>query len=377
MWSPQHYLDRGREKGRTDSVLKEGLRQIRRAKEGRPPLPAVLTLCHLAKRLDLSYGTLRHYVARQAIDPYRQFRIRKHSGGYRRICVPDENLKQVQSWIANHVLRNVPAHPCSQAFSPGDSIVKCASRHAGARWLVKLDVADFFGSITEIQVSRVFRSLGYNKLVSFELARLCTYLPWDSAKHRMPAWKVRSRNTAIEVYRQNHLGRLPQGASTSPMLANLAMRQVDEALRLIAEERGLIYSRYSDDMTFSTDAEFSREDAKRLIQAVADELKARGLFLNRSKTKVVHPGARRIVLGLLVDGPQPVLSRAFRDNLRQHFHYLKKFGVDEHVRARNFDSAGGLYRHLRGLVDFASMVDARYGASVRGELDSVRWPGVV
>ena len=79
---------------------------------------------------------------------------------------------QVQRWIAAHILNPLPVHHCSFAFKPGSSIIKCAARHTGARWLVKMDIAGFFSSISEIQVYRVFLSLGYQPLVAFELARL-------------------------------------------------------------------------------------------------------------------------------------------------------------------------------------------------------------
>jgi RNA-directed DNA polymerase len=71
-----------------------------------------------------------------------------------------------QRWIAHYILNSQAVHHCSFAFSPGASIRKCAARHVGARWLIKLDVVGFFGSITEIQVYRVFRSLGYQPLIA-------------------------------------------------------------------------------------------------------------------------------------------------------------------------------------------------------------------
>jgi RNA-directed DNA polymerase len=104
-------------------------------------------------------------------------------------------------------------------------------------------------------------------------------------------------------------------------------------------------------------------------------LKARGLYLNRRKTSVSHPGARRAVLGLLVDGIEPRLTKSFRDRLRQRLYYIETRGIAAHVAARSFDSAGGLYRHLRGLIDYANSVDPEYANGLRRRLDALPWLG--
>lgn len=376
-WSPQHFLEEGLRRGRVYDVLQEAIRQTTRMRRRRPALPVLLTLGHLASRTGVPYEHLRDIVARDTRLPaYRTFRISKRSGGSRVISAPGPHLKKVQSWLTQHVLNKVQPHMASHAFSPGSSIADCARQHAGARWLVKVDIADFFGSITEIQVFHVFHKLGYNELVSFELARLCTTLPVASAKHSMKAWHVRFLRRRIQFYSEKLIGRLPQGAPTSPMLANLVMLSVDEELQRLADSYGLIYTRYSDDITFSTQDAFSREQAMVIVKQSAAILKRQGLFPNRAKTAIVHPGARRVVLGLLVDGNQPRLSRAFRDRLRQHLYYLETRGIMAHVQARGFDSAGGLYRHLRGLIDYANMVDQPYAQNQLLRLQSLPWSSV-
>lgn len=374
MWSSQHYLAQGKQLQLNNAVLQEAVKQSRRLIAHRPqPLPVILTLFHLAKRTGVSYSTLHSYVGRRAIEPYRRFRIRKRSGGIRRICVADPKLGSIQAWIAENILQRAAVHSASHAFKKGDSIARCAEVHAGARWLVKMDIADFFGSISEIDVFRVFKSLGYNPLVSFELARICTELPAKSAKYLLPSWQLHHARRRIADYSQKYVGRLPQGASSSPMLANLSMVHTDATLTEIAKSFGLTYTRYSDDLTFSTTGDFDKASAYALIEQVANVLKRRNLFPNNEKTKVVHPGARRVVLGLLVDGDAPRLTRDFRDRLRQHLYYLEKLGIEAHVQARAFESAGGLYRHLRGLVDYANSVDSTYAAPVLARLEALPW----
>lgn len=378
MLSSQRFLEEGLARGREDvKALLEAHRQICASQRRRPTaLPALLTLGHLACRTKVPLETLRYYVTRSAENPYRRFYVRKRSGGRRWISVPSEALHTVQRWLSAHVLRHVPVHPASKAFRPGDSIRACAEEHAGARWLVKLDIADFFGSITEIQVFRAFTRMGYNRLVSMQLARLCTDTPRVSAKYRFQAWRAKHKWPRIPGYQQRFLGRLPQGAPSSPMLANLAVADIDAAVAEIAGSYGLTYTRYSDDITLSTRGTFSRRLATHVIEEVAQVLKVRGLYLNRKKTSVSHPGARRVVLGLLVDGLEPRLTKTFRDRLRQHLYYLETRGIAAHVAARSFDSAGGLYRHLRGLIDYANSVDPAYASALRSRLDALPWLGV-
>ncbi|MCH7345388.1 reverse transcriptase family protein [Pelomonas sp. CA6] len=374
MWSSQPYLVRGRKLGLSPELLQEAVKQSRRLAQRHPqPLPVLLTLCHLAKRTGVPYSSLRAYVSRQAVEPYRRFRIRKRSGGVRRICVPEPTLGAIQTWIAEHILQRAQVHRASHAFKKGDSIVRCAEQHSGARWLVKMDIADFFGSVSEIDVHRVFVGLGYNPLVSFELARICTELPSRSDKYALSSWQCRYARRGIPAYGQQYIGRLPQGAPSSPMLANLTMVATDQKLEEIALKAGLLYTRYSDDLTFSTAGDFDKGRAYGLIEEVAAVLKSRGLFPNRAKTVIVHPGARRLVLGLLVDGDAPRLTRVFRDRLRQHLYYLEKLGIAAHVQARAFESAGGLYRHLRGLIDYANSVDPTYAGPLLARLEALPW----
>jgi RNA-directed DNA polymerase len=374
MWSPQLYIEAGKAHGIKESVLDNAVDQIERVIIENPDLPAILSLNHLAQRAQVDYDTLRSIAARKH-NPYRHFYIRKRSGGHRRISIPGPELMQVQRWLAKYVLNPLPVHHCSFAFKPGSSIVKCAARHTGARWLVKMDIAGFFTSISEIQAYRVFESLGYQPLVALELARLTTYTPLNSPRYELPQWRARASDTSITDYRFKGLGYLPQGAPTSPMLSNLAMPKIDALIEQVAKAFGLRYTRYSDDLTFSTRSDdFNRGKAANLIGKVTRILVPVGLRPQHRKTVVVPPGARKVVLGLLVDGERPRLSREFRSDLRQHIYYLEKFGPVEHAKTRQFDTVFGMYNHIRGLIDFARMVDREYGDAMFERLQAVEWP---
>jgi RNA-directed DNA polymerase len=119
-----------------------------------------LTLGELASRTGASSRYLREVISRRA-DPYDDITRPKKDGTTRPISSPEPVLMDVQRWLLKNVLRAAPAHHCSWAYQSGRSIVGCASEHIGARWLVKVDVHDFFGSIDEIRVYELFRRLQY------------------------------------------------------------------------------------------------------------------------------------------------------------------------------------------------------------------------
>lgn len=382
MWSSQSYKNQGLAKGVSEALLDNAIVQSELLIYSELSLPSILSLNHLAKRTGVEYEWLRGFVMRRAMngvedfESYKKFSIRKRSGGRRFIHVPTPKLMHTQRWINEHILKDVPVHPASQAFGKGNSIKKCASRHCGAKWLIKIDIADFFSSVSEIQVFRVFRSLGYQPLVAFELARLCTVETyWKSPRGSLPQWRARRFNGSIPSYHQEILGYLPQGAPTSPLLANLAMKDCDKSLQALAQKNGLAYTRYSDDLSFSTkDKNFDRTQSRKFVCDVYSVLSRSGFRPNLRKTTIVPPGSRKIVLGLNVETEHPRLTKNARDRIRQHLHFLKKVGPVEHAFNREFDSVWGLKAHLRGLIDFANMIEPDFAAASLKEFHSVEWP---
>jgi RNA-directed DNA polymerase len=146
------------------------------------------------------------------------------------------------------------------------------------------------------------------------------------------------------------------------MLSNLVAKRLDEDLDGRAVAHGLIYTRYSDDLAFSTSSrDFTRENARAMISDVYALLRPHGFRPNLTKSAVVPPGARRIVLGLLVDSDRPRLSREYRETLDTHLYHLRMRGAPAHAASRGFRSVVGMLRHVRGLVDYAKMVEPAYG----------------
>lgn len=346
--------------------------------------PPVFTLRHLAHLTGVSYSFLRNTVERQESEPYRRFRIHKRKASeneqarYRIICVPDPRLMRVQRWINDNILALGNVHDASVAFRKNDNIVRAAEPHCGCRWMIKLDIVNFFESVSEQSVYHAFRAIGYQPLVSFELARLCTRRGGPSQARGALRWSFPfGQEMAIRAYYSKLLGHLPQGAPTSPMLANLAMVRFDRVASEIAGKHGLIYTRYADDLTLSTNLqEFSRAQAHEVIRDLYRALRRHGFQPNLAKTSIVAPGARKVVLGLLVDGDSPRLTKEFRSRLRKHLYYLTHaaHGPARHAAAMRFRSVYSLRNHVNGLIAYARQVDEAYAQQAWAQLASVTWP---
>jgi RNA-directed DNA polymerase len=355
---PHLYLKRASELGRDLQVSQRAvaLTQQLRSRGAEP----VYTLGHLAQLNGAPSRYLREVISR-SLDPYLDIDRPKRDGRTRPIASPEPMLMDVQRWILHNILAACDLHRCSWAYSPGRSVVACAQSHMGARWLIKLDVHNFFGSIDERKVFAIFHGLGYTRLLSFELARLCT----------RTAFGDHGRRVGQAPYLAMPRGSLPQGAPTSGALANAAMHDLDEKLVGFAERRGLVYTRYSDDIVFSATGTFTRPDAAALINDASSALRGSGLEVHRRKTKVVPPGARKIVLGLTVLDDAVALPREFKRRIEVHVRGVHKFGLVEHARHRKFRSVLSMVEHIDGCIAFARSVDRAFADRLRTEWGAV------
>lgn len=378
-WPPHLYQQVGMESGWSLTELQTQLRLAHRLQARR--LPAIFSLKHLSELTGVDYLTLRSLVSRTSkFRAYKNFYVEKRGGGLRRISIPSPSLMHVQRWICRYVLSGLPAHRSSFAYIKGrpSPICECARIHCGARWLIHLDCSQFFESISEVQVYDVFANLGYPSLLSFEMARLCTDI-YDlrsrNGKSRYcdgSRW-ISDRRYSLKYYGLGLVGHLPQGAPTSPMLSNLAMASLDENISSEAERCGLHYTRYADDLYFSRGRHWNKPDAMRFVRRISRILRRRDMNLNEKKTVISPPGGRKIVLGLLVDGALPRLSRDFKDKLRQHFYYLEH-SVIQHAEKRKFWGVLMLKMHIDGLLNYAASVEPEFAKGYKERFARINWP---
>ncbi|MBL8515938.1 MAG: RNA-directed DNA polymerase [Betaproteobacteria bacterium] len=336
-------------------------------------MPVVFSLAHLASLSRTLYSDLHGFVSRSDIQrkdfPYRSFPIAKRSGGVRWISIPAPPLMAVQQWICQNVLNRVEPHAAAYAFVPRRRLLDHAQRHCGATWLVKVDIKDFFSNISERQAFQVFLRLGYPKLLSFEMARLCTRV---TPRRKGAKWTNSNDDHSIPEYDCRFVGSLPQGAPTSPALSNLVCMDLDRDLTELAVSKSATFSRYADDLCFSLTSG-SREAAFALKRDVSKVLWKHGFSENPKKTRVVPPGARMVLTGLLVNANVPTVPREVRDLVRMHLHYAKKNGIPMHCKARGFRSIFGFKNHLLGLIGYVASVDKKHGADFYAQFNQLPW----
>lgn len=234
--------------------------------------------------------------------------------------------------------------------------------HCGARWLFQFDLQDFFFySINEVDVYKVFKGLGYKPLLAFELARLCTTTRLPKHKKYLLLPSHRSEHfKGYKFYHSAHtsVGVLPQGAATSPMLSNLAAKQMDQAFATLSDELGAVYTRYADDITLSL-AERLPDGVTTgaIYRRVQQIIKGYGFQSNKNKTRVAGPGSKKVVLGLLVDGQSLRLSKQMYRRIERLLYACNKFGLEATAAHEGFDSTLGFYNYLAGLIAFTKDVD--------------------
>jgi hypothetical protein len=277
-------------------------------------LPPLDTPQQLADALGLSIAQLRHLCYHRDVATslnYRRFEIPKRDGTPRAIWAPLPRLKAAQRWVLHNVVERLRAHGAVHGFLVGRSTVTNAQQHAASRVVVKIDLKDFFPTITLPRVKGVFRKAGYREQVSTLLALLCTESPREVVQ--------RDGKT---LYVSLGPRCLPQGAPTSPAITNALCLRMDRRLAAAAAKLGWRYTRYADDLTFSLPvAHTGKPLLGALLGLVHKIAQAEGFTVHPDKTRVARSGGRQAVTGLVVNGGAPPrVPRALRRQLRAAAH---------------------------------------------------------
>jgi hypothetical protein len=309
----------------------------------------------------------RHLERCDQVEPLRHYRrrwIRKRGGAARLIESPKPRLKQIQRRILREILDPLPPHPAAHGFRRGRNIVSFASPHVAQELLIRLDLSDFFPSIRTARISGVFRTLGYSQPVAHCLAALCT--TWTPAQvfATFPGDDPTKRMAAEHLYRQPHL---PQGAPTSPALANLCAWRLDARLSGFASVAGVNYTRYADDLLFSGERRSWRTVRRFLAQVGAIALDE-GFQVNFRKTCVMRSSVRQRAAGIVVNHHINIVRSDF-DRLKAILHNCVRRGP----ASQNRDGRGDFRSHLAGRVAFVTMVNPARGAKLQRLFDRIVW----
>ena len=271
-------------------------------------LPVWRTEADLARALGISVGMLRHlsiHRARERAPHYVTFAVPKRGGGERLICAPKVRLKAVQRTLLDALVDRLPVHSAAHGFRSGRSVATCAAPHVGKKVVVRMDLADFFGTVTYPRVRGYFIALGYGYEVATVLAVLMTASP------RQPV-EIGDVLYHVPVGPRS----CPQGAPTSPGLCNAIVHKLDRRLAGLAAALGCAYTRYADDLTFSSD---DPAVVGKLLRAVREIAEDEGFLVRRDKTRVMRAGRHQTVCGVTVNETLG-LSRRTRRRLRAMIH---------------------------------------------------------
>jgi len=316
-------------------------------------LPNIASRDELAAAMGTTRGALDWLTFPDRSDEpphYAAFAVPKRSGGYRVLYAPKPRLKEAQRWTDGEILARVPARRAAHGFVPGRSILTNAAQHAHQEIVITLDLEDFFPSVTYRRVRGLFQALGYGQEAAIALAMLCTVKPAEKVQKFLGGIRHRM---------------LPQGAPTSPAIANLVCRRLDARLSGLAERFGCAYTRYADDLTFSGDETFERS-LKRFLPLLYRIIKNEGFRVNAKKAHFARRGARQRVTGLVVNNG-PSVPRRYRRRLRAILHNARQTGL----QAQNRENHPRFAESLRGRTEFVRSTHPDLAEQLLAELNAL------
>ena len=246
---------------------------------------------------------------------YVTFAIPKRSGGKRLIMAPKRRLKAIQRKLLQLLVEKLPVSQQAHAFRKGRSIRTGAEPHVGKRFILKLDLKDFFPTVTAARVRGLLIAYGYSFPVATTLAVLMT------EAERQPV-EVDGSIFHVPIGQRHCV----QGAPTSPGLCNALLLRLDRRLWGFARKKELSYTRYADDLSFS--GEMDRATAGKFRSIVSRIVSEEGFVINREKTSLIGKGNRQTVTGVVVNQTLG-LSRQERRRLRAIAHRLHNQSADE------------------------------------------------
>jgi retron-type reverse transcriptase len=319
-------------------------------------LPELADSQALAAAMGITINELRFLCFQKnvsRINHYRRFSLAKKNGGERLISAPMPRMKRAQYWILENILNRVTLHNAAHGFVTGRSILSNALPHVNQAIVVNLDMENFFPTVNYRRVKGLFRQLGYAEQLATELALLTTEPEVTQVALDGETWFV-----------QEDVRFLPQGAPTSPAISNIICRRLDSRLQAMAQKLGFVYTRYADDMTFSSAQPTAsvQQLLWRCKQIVQDE----GFKIHPEKTRVMRKPQKQEVTGIVVN-EKPSVDRKTLKRFRALLFQIAKDGVD----GKRWGS-GELMASLEGYANFVAMVAPEKGIVLQKQVTDLK-----
>jgi RNA-directed DNA polymerase len=308
---------------------------------------------------------LERRAASERLRHYRYRWIRKQGGSARLLEAPKERIKSIQHRLLHGILDHIPPHDASHGFRRCRNVVSYAAPHAGRHVLVRVDLRDFFPSIRGSRVQALFRTAGYPESVARILTGLCT--------NSVPRHVVLAAPDRLELEDRERLQRvlfashLPQGAPTSPALANLCAWKLDCRLDGLARSAGATYTRYADDLLFSGGRSLFWHLASFRVLALAIALDE-GFFVRNRKTRVMTRANRQLAAGVVVNR-HPNVPREEYDLLKAILHNCVRYGPSTQNRLGH----ATFHAHLRGRIAWVSSINPLRAQRLERLFQQIDW----
>ena len=333
-------------------------------------LPDLGSIGDLAAWLGIDTATLDWFCANPALrrqspmhrQHYRWLVRRKPAGGVRVLAAPLARLRALQRRVLDGLLSRLPMHEAAMGFVRGRSVIDHVRQHTGQAVVACFDLRDFFGSVRASRVHAAFATLGYAGGICRAITALVTCRAPEALVARLLDDRLIDHEHALRL-RDAHL---PQGAPTSPALANACAFNLDLRLDGLARAMGATYSRYADDIAISGDRVLAqrRRELEALVGAIARE---EGFALNHRKSRsATRAGAQRLC-GLNCN-EHPNLPRREFDQLKALLHRCVRDGPSAHAQGH-----ADFRAHVLGRVAWARQVNAAKAARLDCELSRIDW----
>lgn len=337
-------------------------------------IPSITNAGELAEWLELSPSELDWFADLKGLGYKKEApRLRhycyqiasKRSGAIRLIEAPKPRLKKLQQRILAGILEKIPSHPGAHGFVKNRSIKTFAAPHTGRRVVLRMDLKDFFASFAAARVQAFFLTIGYSEAVAALLRGVCTNAVPRGIWHApSPDLNLQQVREVRDLYARPHL---PQGAPTSPALANLCLYRIDCRLSGLAKSGGVEYTRYADDLAFSGDEAFERS-VERFSTRVAAILLEEGFTVHHRKTRIMREGVRQHLAGLVINAEMNVMRQDF-DRLKATLTNCVRLGAE----SQNRDGHPSFRSHLEGRVAFVESIHPARGERLRTLLKRIQW----
>lgn len=348
-------------------------------------LPYFENIIEFSEKINKPISELRFLAFQRSVSKvsqYHNYYVPKKSGGKRLISAPKPKLKATQNWIKTNILDKINPSENVHGFVKERSILTNAEPHQNKNIVISLDLKDFFPSISYKRVKGLFQKLGYSEQLSTLFALLTTHNETD--KLSVDGEIYYAQKVDKETGQPHRF--LPQGSPASPAITTLIAYKMDKRLEGLAKKMGFTYTRYADDLTFSSDLDLKKDQKNTdkiigsLLYFVKKVVTSEGFEVHPDKTHIMRKGSQQKVTGVIVNSNEENKLGIDRKTLRKFrafLHQTSKTGWQNNSNSNqpNKDKKWGAHTDPKqaalGFASFIKMVDAEKGEKFIEQINAI------